>query len=53
MPGPTRRDRVYAVTAGFLGWTACFETATILALAALLLSGSEQKGKHFMEEVVS
>jgi SHS family lactate transporter-like MFS transporter len=42
------RDRV-----GY-GWAlAAFETATILVLATLLLLGSEQKGKHFVEEVVA
>jgi len=39
------RDRV-----GY-GWAlASFEIATILGLAALLLLGSEQKGKHFVTE---
>ena len=33
------------------GWAlASFETATILILATLLLSGSEQKGRRFVEE---
>ncbi len=33
------------------GWAlASFETATILILAALLLLGSEQKGRHFVAE---
>jgi hypothetical protein len=36
------------------GWAlAPFETATILILAALLLSGSERKGKHFVDEAIS
>jgi SHS family lactate transporter-like MFS transporter len=36
------------------GWAlASFETATILVLATLLLLGSEQKGKRFVEEVVA
>ncbi len=34
------------------GWAlASFETATILVLATLLLSGSERKGRRFVEEV--
>jgi SHS family lactate transporter-like MFS transporter len=39
------RDRI-----GYGRALASFETATILILATLLLAGSEQKGKHFVEE---
>jgi SHS family lactate transporter-like MFS transporter len=39
------RDRI-----GY-GWAlASFETVTILVLAALLLLGSEQRGRHFVAE---
>jgi SHS family lactate transporter-like MFS transporter len=42
------RDRI-----GY-GWAlASFETVTILVLATLLLLGSEQRGKHFVEEAVA
>lgn len=39
------RDRI-----GYGRALASFETATIVILATLLLAGSEQKGKHFVEE---
>ncbi len=36
------------------GWAlAAFETATIVTLAALLLAGTEQRGKHFVLEAVT